>query len=190
MCHDIADCFGYSIADEEFYDIYGFEIKIMREIRQDVRLIKEKYQDRAIVRKAFQMAQSPEMVIKTCGHDYIRDISNLLQSDCEKKLVDFVNDYVKEHSNEYTAWLQSAIERSKLPMIAQVGHDYLAGNITYGCKRDTYPQLRDEESWLMDAGAAGDGWAAFTQACLCYYGGVRWKAAVECYDKARVLLNF
>ena len=74
-------------------------------------------------------------------------------------------------------------------MIGQIGRDYLAGNMSYGCKRDKYPQLRDEEYWLMDAWRSGDGWAAFTQACLCYYGGVRWKEAVECYDKARELLK-
>lgn len=189
MYHDIADCFGYSIADEDFYGKYGFELNIMREIRQDVELFKKKYQDRTIVRRAIQMAQPPEVVIKTCGQNYIGDVSNRFENDCEKKLMDVVNAYAKEHSNEYSEWLQLVTERSKLPMIGQIGRDYLAGNMTYGCKRDKYPQLRDEEYWLMDAWRSGDGWAAFTQACLCYYGGVRWKEAVECYDKARELLK-
>lgn len=99
-----------------------------------------------------------------------------------------VNAYVNEHRHEYAEWLQTAAEKSKIPMIGQIGQDYLAGNMTYGCKKDTYPQLRAEESWLMDAGAAGDGWAAFTQACLCYFGAVRLKVAIECYEKAKELL--
>ena len=85
--------------------------------------------------------------------------------------------------------VKKALQKSNMPMIGQIGQNYLAGDMTYGCKRDTYPQLRDEECWLMDACATGDGWAAFTQACLCYLGGVRWKVAVECYDKTRELLK-
>ena len=111
MYHDIADCFGYSIADEDFYGKYGFELNIMREIRQDVELFKKKYQDRTIVRMAIQMAQPPEVVIKTCGQNYIGDVSNRFENDCEKKLMDVVNAYVKEHSNEYSEY-QKKIAKS------------------------------------------------------------------------------
>lgn len=105
------------------------------------------------------------------------------------KLIEAVNAYVQEHRAEYAEWLKIATENSNMPMIDQIGQNYLAGAMTYGCKRDTYPQLRDEECWLMDACATGDGWAAFTQACLCYLGGVRWKVAVDRYDKTRDLLK-
>lgn len=100
----------------------------------------------------------------------------------------FVNAYVDEHSHEYAEWLQTAVEKGKIPMISQIGEDYLAGNMTYGSKTDTYPQLRDEESCSMDAWASGDDRTAFTHTGLCYFGVLRWKVAVEYYKKTKELM--
>lgn len=194
MYQDIAECFGYSVTEKEFYAIHGSEMDIMREIRHDVEQFSNKYQngapyDRAIIKMASRLAQPPGVVIKNCGCDYIREASEWIERDHEKKLIEAVNVYVQEHRAEYAEWLKFATEKSNMPMIGQICQDYLAGAMTYGCKMDAYPQLRDEECWLMDACAAGDGWAAFTQACLCYFGAIRWKVAVECYDKTRELLK-
>lgn len=189
MWQDIAECFGYNVAEEEYFYKYGLDLDIMREIRENVEKFISSHKDRALVRRALRLAEYPQQVIKNCGCDYIGDFSRCFEKDCETKLMQSVNAYVKEHSDEYVEWLQIATEKSQMLMIGQIGQDFLAGNMTYGCKRDTYSHLIDEESWLMDAWATGDGWASFTQACLCYFGAVRWKVAVECYEKTNELLR-
>ena len=196
MWMDIGKCFGYIDSeykryDDEFFCKYGKNMEVMRKIRQDVQQIllpAEKPEARAFNRFAMNFAQPPMYVIRFCGNRYVHDFVDWFEHKVETELIEYVIKFAKKHRKEYAEWLKMVTKKSKMPMIGQIGRDFLESDMEYGCKRDTYPRLREEEYWLMNAWKAGDGWAAFTHGCLCYYGAVRWKVAVECYDKAKELL--
>ncbi|WP_269453567.1 hypothetical protein [Selenomonas ruminantium] len=42
-------------------------------------------------------------------------------------------------------------------MIGKIGHDFLAKGLEYGCKREVYHQVLQEERWLDAEMNAGDG---------------------------------
>lgn len=78
-------------------------------------------------------------------------------------------------SRQYGKWLDKAVQDSGLEMIGSMGGEYIAGVFAEEGKKNQDCKLKKEIKWLNKAIEAGDGWAAFTKANICYYGYGRWK---------------
>lgn len=78
-------------------------------------------------------------------------------------------------SRQYEKWLDKAVQDSGLEMIGRMGREYIAGTFAEEGKKNRDCKLKKEIKWLNKAIEAGDGWAAFTKANICYYGYGRWK---------------
>lgn len=193
MLREIGQCFGVEYVaeecpresfdtDEEYFAVFG---KIDIDNPQILRLIWEeperfkKFKYRAILRLI--RLRDPREAVKYLGYGYISSLKMKYEKRAEEKMIEMAHCYAKEHSDEYAIWAKQVEAKSKMSMIGQIGHDFLEEDMFYGCKRETYPKLLEEEYWLDGEMKSGDAWAAFTQGCLCYYGAVRWKEAVECY---------
>lgn len=78
-------------------------------------------------------------------------------------------------SRRYEEWLDKAVQDSGHDMIGRMGREYIAGTFAEEGAKNRDCKLKKETKWLNKAIEAGDGWAAFTKANICYYGYGRWK---------------
>ena len=78
-------------------------------------------------------------------------------------------------SRRYEEWLDKAVQDSGLEVIRRMGREYVAGTFAEEGAKNRDCKLKKEIKWLNKAIEAGDGWAAFTKANICYYGYGRWK---------------